>query len=91
LHHTYSKTSMTFHTMFDITNVNIENIFNIVDFYTNNLQQDVNDLHINMQEMLLNNHYDEETFNNYLSELNERSYVLMKKDSLKLLLIDKLR
>jgi hypothetical protein len=77
--------------MLDMTKVDIEKIYNIVDYYTNNLQQDVNDLHINMQEMLLNNHYDEESFNNYLWELNERSYVLMKKDSLKLLLIDKLR
>ena len=74
-----------------MTKVDIEKIYNIVDYYTNNLQQDVNDLHINMQEMLLNNHYDEESFNNYLSELNERSYVLMKKDSLKLLLIENLR
>lgn len=74
-----------------MTKVDIEKIYNIVDYYTNNLQQDVNDLHINMQEMLLNNNYDEESFNNYLWELNERSYVLMKKDSLKLLLIDKLR
>lgn len=77
--------------MLDMTKVDIEKIYNIVDYYTNNLQQDVNDLHINMQEMLLNNHYDEESFNNYLSELNERSYVLMKKDSLKLLLIENLR
>lgn len=77
--------------MLDMTKVDIEKIYNIVDYYTNNLQQDVNDLHINMQEMLLNNNYDEESFNNYLWELNERSYVLMKKDSLKLLLIDKLR
>jgi len=39
----------------------------------------------------LNNHYDEESFNNYLWELNERSYVLLKKHSLKLLLIENLR
>ena len=77
--------------MLDMTKVDIEKIYNIVDYYTNNLQQDVNDLHINMQEMLLNNHYDEESFNNYLWELNERSYVLLKKRLLKLLLIENLR
>jgi hypothetical protein len=77
--------------MWDMTKVDIEKIYNIVDYYTNNLQQDVNDLHVNMQEMLLNNHYDEESFNNYLWELNERTYVLLKKHSLKLLLIENLR